>query len=516
MSDVDVAGYWLCRYPDYAQISTLSVLEGSTTIPPGGYLVVAFEDLGEGDGEVGLYTTDADFSNAANMVDYMEYGSAGHTRAEVGVAAGVWDDGVFAAAPAEGQTLAFVGAGSDAALNWRANAPTPGAGNGADPSSTAVVEVDRFSDEAGTLFVRDDANGLPAANEPVDFDQGPFITQGLTPGGDVVRYYNFDVQSTDPAPIYVLFHEGSDTPVPGQLNLVNVVPGDVGYNDFWEVMKVTVPANYVANTITSVETLMMAGFPMEETSILVNCPVVPEGSTASMRLTEGNDAGLVQGWYQDEVVYYFEFGEAMLMTTGAGQVPRSPIYVAFNINPDEEGGGPPSGFLTETDGVQTHNVLATVPGEEAYSPLWAVNIYDNAEFEDVMDLTTAQAATLLVPGAADVNCPVVAIESATAIERRPGEAPSGYLLHANYPNPFNPETTITYEIDVPGLVRLSVFDTLGRKVVDLVAAPQSGGVYRVTWDGRDANGRAVGSGAYLYRLALDGQTSQTRIMTLLK
>ena len=52
-------------------------------------------------------------------------------------------------------------------------------------------------------------NGLPAANAAVNFDQAPFITKGKGPTGQNVEYYNFDVQPVNPAPIYVLFKEGS-------------------------------------------------------------------------------------------------------------------------------------------------------------------------------------------------------------------------------------------------------------------------------------------------------------------
>ncbi len=121
-----------------------------------------------------------------------------------------------------------------------------------DPATARRASVDRFSEKAGKLFVRNGANGLPGANEPIDFDRSPFITQGLGPKGVGVRYYNFDVQGTTPAPIYVLFREGESKPVAGQLNIVDVIPGDEGYNDFWRVTKVTVPKNYVANTVTSV------------------------------------------------------------------------------------------------------------------------------------------------------------------------------------------------------------------------------------------------------------------------
>ena len=102
----------------------------------------------------------------------------------------------------------------------------------------------RGATHAGHLQVRDSMNGLPGPNKPVDFDKGPFVTTGLGPKGETVMYYNFDVQSTTPAPIYVLFRAGESSPVVGQLNVVDVTPGDSGYNDFWQINKVTVPADY--------------------------------------------------------------------------------------------------------------------------------------------------------------------------------------------------------------------------------------------------------------------------------
>ena len=279
-----------------------------------------------------------------------------------------------------------------------------------DPDEAEIVTVDRFSAEAGHLQVRDGTNGLPEANEPVDFDQGPFITKGFGPDGEIVEYYNFDVQPTTPAPIYVLQH-ADGSPVADQLNIIDVIPGDVGYNDFWQVNVITVPDDYVANTLADAAALMAAGYEITETTMLVNCPVVPDGSTATMRApSDESPTGLVRGWYKDMVVVYFTFGEHALETMD-DMVPTSPIYVTFNINPDETDGGPPSGFVTEEGSDQTHNVPATLPDDAAYSPLWDVNIYDNADFASVMDLETAEAATLLVPDAADVNCPIVSIES---------------------------------------------------------------------------------------------------------
>ena len=172
---------------------------------------------------------------------------------------------------------------SDLTSAQAANILAMGVANVNCPVVAQHVTIDRFSMEAGNLFIRDESNGLPGPNEPIDFDMEPFITKGLGPDGEFISYYNFDVMPTEPAPIYVLFREGEESSE-GQMNIIDVIPGDEGYNDFWEVQKVTVPMEYVANTVTSYSQIMDAGYPMEETTILVNCPVVPEGSTAKLRL----------------------------------------------------------------------------------------------------------------------------------------------------------------------------------------------------------------------------------------
>jgi hypothetical protein len=277
-----------------------------------------------------------------------------------------------------------------------------------DPQTSEKASIDRFSTAAAHLMVRDGSNGLPAGNAPIDFDSGaPFVTEGINPkDGKPVKYYNFDVQPAKPAPIYVLFHDGETAPVSGQLNIVDVIPGDAGYNDFWQVTKVTVPKDYVANTITSYAEIQAAGYALMATDMLVNCPIVPDGSTATLRLN-GESPALTTGWYKDKVVKYFNFSEHMLKAA-SGSVPISPIYVTFNKNPDEMGGGPSSGFKTEPGSMQTHNVPATLPSDAAYSPLWNVQVYNNANFDAVKDLTSALAAMPMSAGA-DVNCPIVSI-----------------------------------------------------------------------------------------------------------
>lgn len=279
-----------------------------------------------------------------------------------------------------------------------------------DPSSAEKVSVDRFSSAAGHLQVRTSGNGLPAANAPVDFDSGPFITKGLGPNGEMVEYYNFDVRPVDPAPIWVLFRDGETDPVSGQMNIIDVLPGDMGYNDFWQIMKVTVPKNYQANQVASYAEIMAAKYPIEATTSIVNCPVVPEGSTAQKRFTNETNA-LIKGWYKEKVVFYFSFTEHNLVAT-AGKVPQVPIFVTFNINPSSTNpaSGPASGFKVEMGTDQTHNVVGALPANPGYSPLWTVTSYDNAKFDDVDGLASALAATSPGSELGLVNCPIVKVQ----------------------------------------------------------------------------------------------------------
>ncbi len=283
---------------------------------------------------------------------------------------------------------------------------TQAAMKGKDPDRAAVVRVDRFSKDAAHLQLRTAGNGIPGPNAPVDFDTGPFITEGLSADGRPVRYYNFDVQSTSPAPLYVLYRAGEDRPVKGQLEIIDALPGEKGYNDFRQEWKVIVPRDYQPNTITDTAEILKAGYRVEKSDSLRNMPVVPDKSVARIRLN-GESAALQRAWYRGKIVKYFSFNEASLSAAGSEAVPVSPIYVTFNVNPDQPNGGPGSGFRAEQGSTQTHNVPATLPGDPAYSPLWLVSVYDNADWSMVRDLDTVLKAKTLAAGIATVNCPIV-------------------------------------------------------------------------------------------------------------
>jgi len=87
-----------------------------------------------------------------------------------------------------------------------------------------------------------------------------------------------------------------------------------------------------------------------------------------------------------------------------------------------------------------------------------------------------------------------------------------------YPNPFNPATTIRYELPSGKdnhFVTLKIYDALGRLVATLVEQYQASGSYQVTWDGRDMNGRSVASGIYFYAIQV-GEFQMTKKMVLMR
>ena len=91
----------------------------------------------------------------------------------------------------------------------------------------------------------------------------------------------------------------------------------------------------------------------------------------------------------------------------------------------------------------------------------------------------------------------------------------GLVLHQNVPNPFNPLTTIRYDLPANARVRLSIIDVAGKRVRTLVDEQQTAGSRSTIWNGRDDAGRAVASGVYFYVLDA-GKDRLTRKLVLLK
>lgn len=282
-----------------------------------------------------------------------------------------------------------------------------------DPDTAPIASVDRFSDGFATLFKRsgpafDPVNltpRIPAPNAPIDFD-AVFAVRALGPAGEPITYYSLDIVPQQPARGYVLVANGA--PVAGQLPIIDLLPGEVGYNDFVRVTEVEVGRDYVANAYTSVADLeaAVAGdrATLRITDRVENWSAIPRGSTATKRFHGRRITGervWVRGQVADILLFESGAGGDALTLSGEGLVPTSPIIVIFANDMS-----PAAGFATEPDG-RTHNAIASLPGQGAYSSLWAHSVGALAGFASVVDFASASANIAVANIPVDVNCPVV-------------------------------------------------------------------------------------------------------------
>ena len=146
---------------------------------------------------------------------------------------------------------------------------------------------------------------------------------------------------------------------------------------------------------------------------------------------------------------------------------------------------------------------------DAGGTLFALSGYNNTP-SDLYVLNTATGAASLVGGTGYDGILALTMRGTvlTGIAED-GEAatarPTAFALRGNYPNPFNPTTTIRYDLARQARVTLTVYNALGQAVRTLVSSRQNAGVHQVNWDGRNDRGEPVSSGVYLYRMAVTGE-----------
>jgi len=171
-------------------------------------------------------------------------------------------------------------------------------------------------------------------------------------------------------------------------------------------------------------------------------------------------------------------------------------YSIYRIT-DDNWDGPD---VHEVDGEPTPGMPGT---EESYVfdyPLLAGDYYFRLRSADISQNWSLLSNELIVTG--------TEIEDSDLL-------PDDFLLCQNYPNPFNPTTTIQFELPTRSKVKLSVYNVLGRHVLDLVDEQLAAGHHSATWDARNSDGVSVAAGVYLYRLETETYL-QTRKMVLLK
>ncbi|MFQ5584353.1 MAG: T9SS type A sorting domain-containing protein, partial [Calditrichia bacterium] len=107
------------------------------------------------------------------------------------------------------------------------------------------------------------------------------------------------------------------------------------------------------------------------------------------------------------------------------------------------------------------------------------------------------------------------VSTTTTLTDKPDLLPAKFELLPNFPNPFNPLTVIRYRLPVSTRVNISIFNTLGQKVLTLIDDKQAAGSYQIIWEGNNSAGESVASGIYFYRMETT-QFSMSRKMLLIR
>ena len=173
-----------------------------------------------------------------------------------------------------------------------------------------------------------------------------------------------------------------------------------------------------------------------------------------------------------------------------------------------DGTGPKDMYLVRADAAGDTLWTKTIGGDQ----------YDYAYcVKQTMDGGYILAGRTESYGAGDFDYYVVKLnpDNPSAVDDVTTPRPTAFYLGANYPNPFNPGTTIEYALDRRATVRIDIVNLLGQTVRTLVDDLKEAGSHRITWDGTDNAGRPAATGVYLYRLQADGAV-KARKMLLLK
>jgi hypothetical protein len=128
---------------------------------------------------------------------------------------------------------------------------------------------------------------------------------------------------------------------------------------------------------------------------------------------------------------------------------------------------------------------------------------------------TVYVGHVLVLTSGDATSIPVHLNTGDNLSAGVSQLPRKFNLYPAYPNPFNPVTTLRYDLPEDAMINVTIYDMIGRRIKTLVNGPQSAGYKSVQWNTNNSTGQPVSAGVYLYQVRA-GEFVQTRKMVLLK
>lgn len=227
--------------------------------------------------------------------------------------------------------------------------------------------------------------------------------------------------------------------------------------------------------------------------------------------------------YYDESWNSYSASNAIDVNSGTVLIEDHGAYNAFTADVDVLAGVPYRIYDSEIVPLNADMTLNTAGSISGFSSIYSMKVVNDHFVLGISDFVAPDEVLLLDAagtqiGSATVGAipgDVVYFGGGVSLNPDLGETPQTLLLGANYPNPFNPQTRIPFELARASHVNLSIYDLQGRLLHTLVSEYFEAGAYTAVWDGSDMHQNPASSGIYLAKLTADDEQHIIK-MNLLK